>query len=168
MILLQRFDIFDGLHRFWADRGVKNTQLSTGGSSSPSPRRTSEQPDDALDEKPEHSDNDDTDHIIPEHVLIAGGLPVKVELEEGDYNRVQNSDCDRVQITPQHSVPVKQEGNLDHQAEPAEDGSDSGQTGLPVKAEDMKESGWMCEQQGLAEQLLVKMEEEEGGKNWLG
>ncbi len=167
---MQRFDILNDIHRFWADRGVKNTQLSSGDSSSPSPRRrASEQPDDALDEKPEHSDNDDTDHIIPEHMLIAGGLPVKVELEEGDYNRVQNADSgDRVQITPeQHSVPVKQEGSLDHQAEPAEDG-DSGQTGLPVKAEDMKESGWMCEQQGLAEQLLVKMEEEEGGKLWLG
>jgi hypothetical protein len=148
---------------------VKNTQLSTGDSSSPSlRRRASEQPDDAPDEKPEHSDNDDTDHIIPEHMLIAGGLPVKVELEEGDYNRVQNTDCDRVQITPQqHSVPVKQEGSVDHQAEAVEDG-DSGQIGLPVKAEDMKESGWMCEQQGLAEQLLVKMEEEEGGKIWLG
>jgi hypothetical protein len=147
---------------------MKNAQLSTGDSSSPSPRRPSEQqPDDALDEKPEHSDNDDTDHIIPEHMLIAGGLPVKVELEEGDYNRVQNTDSgDRVQITPQHSVPVKQEGSLDHQ--PAQDGSSEGQTGLPVKAEDMKESGWMCEQQGLAEQLLVKMEEEEGGKHWLG
>ncbi len=145
---------------------MKNTQLSTGDNSSPSPRRrASEQPDDALDEKPEHSDNDDTDHIIPEHMLIAGGLPVKVELEEGDYNRVQNTDSGRVQITPQTSVPVKQEGSVDHQ--PAEDG-DSGQTGLPVKAEDMKESGWMCEQQGLAEQLLVKMEEEEGGKLWLG
>ncbi len=148
---------------------MKNAQLSAGGSTSPSPRRASEQPDDALDEKPEHSDNDDTDHIIPEHMLIAGGLPVKVELEEGDYNRVQNTDCDRVQITPQqHSVPVKQEGSVDHQAEAVEDG-DSGQIGLPVKAEDMKESaGWMCEQQGLAEQLLVKMEEEEGGKIWLG
>ncbi len=100
-------------------------------------------------------------------MLIAGGLPVKVELEEGDYNRVQNSDSgDRVQITPPHNV--KQEGSLDHQAEPAEDGDSGGQTGLPVKAEDMKESGWVCEQQGLAEQLLVKMEEEEGGKLWLG
>ncbi len=102
-------------------------------------------------------------------MLIAGGLPVKVELEEGDYSRVQNSDCDRVQITPpQHIVPVKQEGSADHLAQQAAEDRDSGQTGLPVKAEDMKESGWMCEQQGLAEQLLVKMEEEEGGKIWLG
>ena len=153
---------------------LKNAQLTSGESSSPHAQPFSAQ---TLDPALDQSDHDDMDQI-PEHLLL-GGLPVKVELEEG----VDGAACgatspdgvkmmlehDRVPMTPPRNFPelsVKQEGDEDPEGELEDDKDD--ETGLPVKAEDMKESGWACEEQGLAEQLLVKMEEEEGGKLWLG